>query len=260
MTFDDLKEFLLKKMVSGDSYQPLLIRALVDSGGSATIRQLATSFVISDEGRLLCYEKCLKEMAIKALKRHGVISEVGQLVALNASKLTLREGAEIKTICEKKIQETEYSELQVLCSKCREITTNNDDKDYRSIIEEEFDESCPFCQYNRIGKKPVENEYAFAKPDKEPFKEGHTLIIPKRHVADCLDMSKREFDAMYDVLRMRRKQLLEADPAIQGFNVGFNSGAISGQTVFHCHVHLIPRRPGDGEHPRGGSRARKAIE
>jgi diadenosine tetraphosphate (Ap4A) HIT family hydrolase len=260
MTFDDLKGFLLNKMVSSHSYQPLLIRALVDSGGSATIRQLATSFVISDERRLLCCEKCFKEMSIKALKRHGVISEVGQFVALNVSKLTVRERTEIKRICEKKIQETGYFKLQGLCSSYSGITTNDDDKDYRSIIEKDFDESCPFCQYNRIGKKPVENEYAFAKPDKEPFKEGHTLIIPKRHVADCFDMSKKEFDAIYDVLRMRRKQLLEADPAIQGFNVGFNSGAIAGQTVFHCHVHLIPRRPGDGEHPRGGSRARKAIE
>jgi diadenosine tetraphosphate (Ap4A) HIT family hydrolase len=59
---------------------------------------------------------------------------------------------------------------------------------------------------------------------------------------------------MYDVLRIRRKQLLESDAAIKGFNVGFNSGAVAGQTVFHCHLHLIPRRKGDVEDPRGGVR------
>jgi ATP adenylyltransferase len=115
---------------------------------------------------------------------------------------------------------TEYENLQALCSKCNTIKGNKDDKDFRHIVEKESDEDCPFCIYNKKGYKPVENEYAFAKPDEYPVTEGHTLIIPKRHVVDTFDVSKKELESMHDVLRTRRKQLLESDAAIKGFNVG----------------------------------------
>ena len=79
-------------------------------------------------------------------------------------------------------------------------------------------------------------------------------MIPKRHFSDYFDMKKVEQDAIADLLQIRRRHLMEEDSKIQGFNVGVNSGRVAGQTIFHCHVHLIPRRTGDLEDPRGGIR------
>jgi diadenosine tetraphosphate (Ap4A) HIT family hydrolase len=71
--------------------------------------------------------------------------------------------------------------------------------------------------------------------------EGHSLVIPRRHKADGLDLHQPE-------------QLRAQDGTISGWNVGLNSGEAAGQTVFHAHWHLIPRRDGDCEQPRGGVR------
>jgi len=105
MDFEILKEFLLSKMKLSHIYQPLLIKTLIEAGGSATIRQLAITFLTYDESQILYYEKRLKEMPIKVLKSHGVINKDGELVSLNIKKLTLEQKAVIKKICEEKIQE-----------------------------------------------------------------------------------------------------------------------------------------------------------
>ena len=77
MNFETLKEFLLSKMKLSHIYQPLVIKTLVDAGGSATIRQLAITFLSHDESQILYYEKRLKEMPIRVLKNHGVIDKDG---------------------------------------------------------------------------------------------------------------------------------------------------------------------------------------
>ena len=123
MTFDQLIDFLTNKMKMSHIYQPLLVRSLVDAGGSATLRQLATYFLSQDESQLLYYEKRIKEMPIKVLAKHGIVDKVAA-----------------------------------------------------------------------------------------------------------------------------------ADNSVIGFNVGMNCGESAGQTIFHAHTHLIPRRKGDVEHPRGGVR------
>jgi formylmethanofuran dehydrogenase subunit E len=114
---------------------------------------------------------------------------------------------------------------------------------------------CDFCKYANNEAKIIENEHAFCKLDNHPFSQGHTLVIPKRHFADYFDALKIEQDAIQDLLHVRRQQLRETDPTIEGFNVGVNSGAVAGQTVFHCHVHLIPRRKGESNDHRRGIRA-----
>jgi len=315
MDFEILREFLLSKMKLSHIYQPLLIKTLIEAGGSATIRQLAITFLTYDESQILYYEKRLKEMPIKVLKSHGVINKDGESVSLNVKKLTLEQKAVIKKICEEKIQEyiasrglsiwdyrllednpvpdslryqvlkeangrcslcgatkderpldvdhiiprshhgkTEYSNLQVLCSKCNRSKRDEDSADFRGIIQAEVHEGCAFCDYIKSGEKLIENEYSLAKLDKYPVTEGHTLIIPKRHFPDYFDITKVEADAVYDLARIRRKQLLEKDSGIEGFNMGINSGEVAGQTVYHCHVHLIPRRKGDLKDPMGGVR------
>ena len=84
--------------------------------------------------------------------------------------------------------------------------------------------------------------------------EGHSLVIPRRHVADGLDLHQPEWNAVVDLLKQRREQLSSIDASINGWNVGLNSGVAAGQTVFHAHWHLIPRRKGDCEQHRGGVR------
>ena len=116
--------------------------------------------------------------------------------------------------------------------------------------------SCLFCDVQTIDRKRIiaENSLAYAIRDGFPVTEGHTLFIPKRHIADYFGLVPAEVSAI-NLLMVEQKQLLqEADASIDGFNIGMNCGEVSGQTVFHCHVHLIPRRRGDVENPRGGVR------
>ena len=91
MEFRELKEFLESKMRMSHIYQPLLIKTLVEVGGSATVRQLAVSFLSHDESEILYYEKRLKEMPIKVLKNHGIITKNEDLVILNVRRLTLEQ-------------------------------------------------------------------------------------------------------------------------------------------------------------------------
>lgn len=105
MTFTELLDFLSNRMRMSHIYQPLLIRTLVDSDGTATLRQLATAFVVQDESQLLYYEERLRRMPLPVLKRHEVVDWHGKMVSLNVDKLSFKEKARIKMVCEQKIQE-----------------------------------------------------------------------------------------------------------------------------------------------------------
>ena len=112
---------------------------------------------------------------------------------------------------------------------------------------------CIFCNLepSRIEDR---NEFFVAIKDLYPVTEGHTLIIPSRHVESFFELSKDEEIAMLDMLSSQKKELSQLDTTITGFNVGINDGEDAGQTIMHCHIHLIPRRKGDMESPRGGVR------
>lgn len=94
----------MHKMSMSHVCQPLLVRALVDSGGTATLRQLAQVFLSQDESQLLYYEKRIREMPLKVLTRHNVIESDGQLVSLTTSSLTLEQKAHIQMLCEQRLQ------------------------------------------------------------------------------------------------------------------------------------------------------------
>jgi len=147
------------------------------------------------------------------------------------------------------------SNLQALCYTCNRAKNNRDDTDFRKVAESyaERDSGCVFCK-EAHARAIGENELALAFLDAYPATDGHTLIIPKRHVADYFDLYQPELNAIQELLRQRKSDLQASDQAITGFNVGVNAGASAGQTVFHCHVHLIPRRDGDVDQPRGGVR------
>jgi ATP adenylyltransferase len=114
-------------------------------------------------------------------------------------------------------------------------------------------QGCIFCEMKE-DNYIIENEYAFAVMDKFPVSEGHTLVIPKRHFSDFFEITKIELEAVYDLLNTRKNQLISQDGNIGGFNIGVNIGKIAGQSVFHCHIHLMPRRAGDTPNPKGGIR------
>ena len=112
---------------------------------------------------------------------------------------------------------------------------------------------CLFCS---VGDERLiaENELAFAIRDGFPVTELHSLIIPRRHVSDYFELSKEELLACNELLRIVKEEILARDTSVKGFNVGANSGLVAGQSIFHCHIHLIPRREGDVPNPKGGIR------
>ncbi len=117
----------------------------------------------------------------------------------------------------------------------------------------EIDESCIFCNLESRAVF-IENDYAVVIEDSFPVTKHHSLIIPKRHFKDYFDIQQTEQNAIHDLLKICRKLLSEKDTSITGFNVGINIGHDAGQTINHCHIHLIPRRNGDMENPKGGVR------
>ena len=117
-------------------------------------------------------------------------------------------------------------------------------------------DDCLFCniQTNERTRIIAENELAYVIRDGFPVTPEHTLIIPKRHAIDYFELVQSEVNAINALMHDQKKLLTLDDPSIQGFNIGMNCGEVAGQTIFHCHVHLIPRRKGDVENPRGGVR------
>ena len=112
---------------------------------------------------------------------------------------------------------------------------------------------CPFCSPEKL--KVVDRSPNFyVINDNSPVTLGHCLIIPYRHIADPLALNSEEITETWQLVQLMRKKLLAEDLSISGFNLGFNSGIDAGQTIFHTHIHLIPRRHGDVEKPRGGVR------
>lgn len=113
--------------------------------------------------------------------------------------------------------------------------------------------SCIFCNYVNNKKFIMENKLAVAIYDNFPVNKGHVLIIPKRHFANFFDSTEEEIAAFYDLIK-RVKILLDKDHNPDGYNIGININEAAGQTIFHLHIHLIPRYTGDVNNPRGGVR------
>ena len=110
--------------------------------------------------------------------------------------------------------------------------------------------NCAFCQIKEV---ILENDLALAFYDTYPVNKGHLLIIPKRHVEQYFDLTNQERAAI-DQLLFEGKKLLDEQYQPDGYNIGVNCGESAGQTIFHVHVHLIPRYKNDLEDPRGGVR------
>lgn len=150
----------------------------------------------------------------------------------------------------------DISNFQALCFRCNAGKRDSDSTDFRGVQQSygHRQEGCLFCELQRSDRVLLRNELAVCIADAYPVTEGHSLVIPCRHVADGMALHQPEWNAVSALLKQRRLELEKADGSISGFNIGLNSGESAGQTVMHAHWHLIPRRKDDMPDPRGGVR------
>ena len=87
-----------------------------------------------------------------------------------------------------------------------------------------------------------------------PVSEFHLLIVPKRHIKNYFKLTNNEMIACNKIILLSKNKIEQMDQTIKGFNIGINCGKVAGQSIMHCHIHLIPRREGDVENPQGGVR------
>ena len=113
---------------------------------------------------------------------------------------------------------------------------------------------CLFCNPKKSGIDH-ENNLAYASYDTYPVSDYHCLIIPKKHVKDYFELTNEELIACNDLVKIVKEEIINKDNSVKAFNIGVNVGKISGQSIMHCHIHLIPRREGDVENPQGGVRS-----
>ncbi len=112
---------------------------------------------------------------------------------------------------------------------------------------------CPFCDRWLEMATYQEHKFFYAIKDEYPCVEGHTLVIPKRHVHSVFHLPIYEFGALWVFLDTVREELV-IEYGVADFNIGINDGPLAGQTIAHAHIHLFPRREGDMADPRFGVR------
>ncbi|MDT0685565.1 HIT domain-containing protein [Autumnicola psychrophila] len=150
--------------------------------------------------------------------------------------------------------EDSINNYQALCFTCNANKRDTDNTDFRELegYYNTKDTTCIFCNGNF--QKIFENNLAFSFLDRYPVTNFHTLIIPKRHCSTFFDLTQAELNAIYGLAQKVKEQIIAKDSSVGGFNIGFNAEEAAGQTVNHCHMHVIPRRKGDVENPIGGIR------
>jgi ATP adenylyltransferase len=321
LTYQQLEAYIRAQMRMSHVYQPVMLRVLLENGGTASTEDVAKALLSYDRSQVEYYEIRTKNMVGKVLTQNGVIEPIkdGRRITgykLTSGHLTEEETGALVDLCQQRLTDyinqrgdgiwghrsisdgyvpgsvryevlkrakyrcelcgaheehaalhvdhilprakggsDDLSNFQALCVTCNTNKRDRDDTDFRGVLEtyKERETDCLFCGIDS-GRIIAENELCYAIRDGFPVTPFHTLIIPKRHVADYFDLYQPELNAIQSLLRDQRKQIMTADPTVSGFNVGINAGSEAGQTIFHVHVHLIPRRKGDVAEPRGGVR------
>lgn len=110
---------------------------------------------------------------------------------------------------------------------------------------------CVFCQ--KKDNLIIEKANVKVFFDKFPVTLGHTLIVPKRHISNVFELNKVEEMEIIDTI-FEVKKILDSLYTPEGYNIGTNCGEVAGQTIKHCHIHIIPRYKDDVENPVGGVR------
>lgn len=317
MRYEQLADFVTTRMRMSHVYQPVMLLALLERGGQASVSEIALAILGHDDSQLEYYEKITNNMVGRVLRKHGVVAkdqnhyrlvgyehfsklQIAALIALCQKKLDdyIRKRGEriwqhrklstgyisgtlryevlkrAKFHCELcgisaalKALEVDHitprnrggadniDNLQALCYSCNSMKRDRDDTNFHKVIESyrHRQSDCLFCETPRE-RLVSENKLAYAIRDSFPVTELHTLVIPKRHVVDYFELSRPEVNACNRLLEEMRHEIKGSDDRVVGFNIGMNAGEAAGQTIFHCHIHFIPRRSGDVENPRGGVR------
>lgn len=316
MEFDQLREFITKRMRMQHIYQPVMIRTLLQSGGNASTRSIAKAFSQQDESQIEYYEQITRNMPGKVLSKHGIVKYDSGKYFLNVKNLTEQQKIELIKLCNGAIEKykeergmriwqhrtkdmkaipgslrfqvlkaakfrcqlcgtpadekalevdhiiprnkggkTVLDNLQALCYTCNSQKRDLDRTDFRAWIKfyEMKDSSCAFCNL-KPSRILEQNTLAYGFLDKYPIAIHHSLICPKRHAPSFFELAPAEHNACLQVLDVLKRRIVEKDSSVTGFNIGVNIGQDAGQTVNHCHIHLIPRRKGDVDNPAGGVR------
>ncbi len=156
---------------------------------------------------------------------------------------------------DERLSAAEREALALQCLQHIEATVEQFDGEHGETAGTGRVENCILCELRPDRFEVVdENERALTLRDSYPVTEGHCLIIPRRHAETWFDMSDAEVIATSRLIHRARARLQTDDPSVTGFNIGMNCWQSAGQSVFHAHIHLIPRRDGDQEDPQGGVR------
>lgn len=317
MRYEELSQFIAKRMRMAHIYQPVMLMSLLKHGGQCSTKAIAKAILGRDESQLEYYENITNNMVGRVLRKHGIVErDKDSYKLVDFEALTEKQATQLVALCQEKLNEyiekrgnqiwlhrkqsagyisgtlryevlkqaqfhcelcgvsadlkalevdhikprskdgtDDVDNLQALCYSCNSMKRDRDDTDFREIRESyrHNEESCLFCELPRK-RIMAENKLAYAIRDGFPVTDLHTLIIPKRHVADYFGLGRPEVNACNRLLDELRSEIMKADQRVIGFNIGMNAGEAAGQTIFHCHMHLIPRRKGDVENPRGGVR------
>jgi len=296
-------------------YQPVMIKALIQSNGKATARKIAKEFLAKDESQIDYYTEITKNMPGNVLRKNKIVDYNSNNFELDLSEISKEQREELIKICDVKIAEYEekygkkiwkhrardsriisgsiryivlknaknrcelcgihkdvkaldvdhivpinkggpnvIENMQALCYTCNSQKSDTDSTDFRlwKGMYEKRETSCTICNLEKSAK--IYNTLAFAIKDKFPVTESHHLIIPRRHIDSFFELGTSEQKACLNLLSEIKEKLLKDDSTITGFNIGINDSEDAGQTIPHCHIHLIPRRKGDVANPRGGIR------
>jgi ATP adenylyltransferase len=151
--------------------------------------------------------------------------------------------------------EDSINNYQALCYTCNAQKRDLDDTDFRDLSQlyDNRDHDCIFCNLSNH-KLLYENNLSVAFYDSYPVSNFHMLVIPKRHANDYFELFQPEINSINEIIFKAKSELSKKDTSIKGFNIGVNNGIVAGQTVHHCHIHMIPRRDKDVSDPTGGVR------
>ncbi|MBO9484296.1 HIT domain-containing protein [Salinisphaera sp. G21_0] len=317
MTYQELEEYISKKMKMSHVYQPVMIMTLLEHRGTCHQADIAQAILSNDISQIDYYTSTTNKMVGQVLRKNGVVQKEGKTYALNGfdsfSELQVQK---LKQLCQQRLIEfmesrgdsvwshrkkssgyisgtdkyevlkrakfhcelcgisaqdkalevdhiiprsccgsDDLTNLQALCYSCNSMKQNKDDTDFRKV-RESYDHrelGCLFCEIPQ-DRIIASNNLGYVIRDGFPVTDGHTLIIPKRHAMTYFDLGQAEINSLNQLLHQRKEALQADDSSITGFNIGMNCGEDAGQTIFHCHIHLIPRRKGDVEKPKGGVR------
>ena len=318
MTYDQLFDFVERRMRMSHIYQPVMLLTLLQHDGQCSETDIAKAIAVHDPTQIEYYEAITRNMVGRVLIRHGVVKRDGKRFSLlSAEALTKGQRTELRRLLETKLDQyvakrgeriwqhrklalgdisgtvkyevlrrsslccelcgvsnrdrslevdhivprnhggsDDESNLQALCYSCNAMKRDRDATDFRALRESygHRETTCPFCTRQKGRPIPLENELCFGIKDGYPVTDLHMLVVPKRHVSDFFELYEPEKHACVRLLDEAKRRAKAQDPTIAGFNVGINVGEAAGQTIHHCHVHLIPRRTGDVEQPLGGVR------